>query len=81
MLECTNGALVLFSFCIVPLKEDLLLRYLHICSYKLYLLLLLETLSIAVSNFSYFKLSLNSKIRLKTLLTLVNTLHFSMDVI
>lgn len=48
MLECTNGPLMLFSFCIVQFfffKSDILLRYLHNSSHKLYLLLFLEIVS------------------------------------
>lgn len=56
MLECKNKPLMLFSFCIDQIK----LRYLHISSYKL--LLLLKILSHAV-NFIYFKLKLQTFVR------------------
>lgn len=76
MLECKNEPLMLFSFCIVQIK----LRYLHISSYKL--LLLLGILSHAV-NFIYFKPELQTRTRtlIEDALTPVSARLFSMDVI
>lgn len=61
MYKWTLG--VVFTLYSSGKKKDVLLRYLHISSHKLYLLLLLEILTCAVSNYSCLKSCLISKIR------------------